>query len=304
MIEPGTLEKSVLIETNKMRLGLTNPGGSRRPFILFASFLILWCGCNSNLPSTSDSPLTKLIVGIRLTEENNSWNCKISGNRQLTFWAINNLSPMGLLLYFPDTRLGLSKSNPPVPTNEIIDVVEADEISKKNETDSRILIGLKLARPYNITPAEDEIVISFPKVLTSSVKRKPGGQPPVMGAAGGDRPARPAATLLRGVTAVPMQDYLIINLVADGTIRDYRSFTIDNPARIVFDIHNVKSQFSSARTIPVDSRWVRRIRYNSYPERLRLVLDTERQFLADHFSFATEFGLLIYVGKMPEKTRP
>ena len=85
-----------------------------------------------------------------------------------------------------------------------------------------------------------------------------------------------------------------------GTITDYKSFAIDNPARIVFDIYNIESLNQGGQTIAVDSKWVKRIRYYPYPDKVRLVLDTQRQFLTKYFSFPTGSGLLIYVGQMPE----
>jgi hypothetical protein len=81
---------------------------------------------------------------------------------------------------------------------------------------------------------------------------------------------------------------------------DYKSFVIDKPARIVFDIFNIRSPHMGGRTIPVDSIWIKRIRYNPYPDKVRLVLDTKDQFLTKYFSFPTHYGLLIYVGRMPE----
>ncbi|MDJ0816833.1 MAG: AMIN domain-containing protein [Desulfobacterales bacterium] len=285
----------------KMTFSLSNPGSGRLPVILMTALLMLWYGCNQKGQSTMESPMSTQIVDIQITEEDNAWNCKISGNRPLTFSAINNLSPTGLLLYFPDTRLEISQSDLPSPVNEIIGFIEAEEYQSGSTADSRILIGLNVARPYRISAAEADTLISFPKVLAKSSEREHRKEPPGTIKMNGAQPETAAASVLQQVTAVPMKDYIIIHLIADGTIRDYRSFSIDNPARIVFDIHNVRSRFSNARTIAIDARWVKRIRYHSYPDKIRLVLDTEQQFLADHFSFGTESGLLIYVGKMPKQ---
>ena len=110
----------------------------------------------------------------------------------------------------------------------------------------------------------------------------------------------PPASELKKVTATPLERHIIVNVDADGTISNYKSFVIDNPARIVFDIYNIVSPHKEGQTITVGSKWVRQIRYSPYPDKIRLVLDTEKQFLTDFFSFPTGSGLLIYVGQLPE----
>ena len=96
-----------------------------------------------------------------------------------------------------------------------------------------------------------------------------------------------------------MKSHVLVELYADGTITDYRSFSIDNPERIVFDIKNIKSLHQGGQSVVLDSKWVKRIRYNTYPDKIRLVLDLEDQAMQNYLSFPTGSGLLIYVGQMP-----
>lgn len=264
---------------------------------------MLWYGCNPNRQSPPTSSTPKQIIAIGVAEAEDSWNCVITGNIELTFSAINNLSPAGLLLYFHDTSLRLAAGEPLTAANEIIGFIEAEEFMKGKITNSRILIGLNVARPYRITPNSTGIKISFPKLLAESVDSAGPLETPAIAEPPATLDDVPTATLLKQVSAVPMKDYIIINLEADGAIQDYRSFSIDNPARIVFDLNNLESRLSQAPTIPIDSQWVKQIRYNLYPDKIRLVLDTEKQFLAAHFSFSTPSGLLIYIGQMPAQIR-
>ncbi|MDM8526407.1 AMIN domain-containing protein, partial [Desulfococcaceae bacterium HSG8] len=94
-----------------------------------------------------------------------------------------------------------------------------------------------------------------------------------------------------------MKKNLKVFVGADGSIRNYRSFTIGSPARIVFDIFNIKSPYKSEKRVPVNSRWVKRVRYYGYPDRLRLVLDTEKEYLSAFSAHPVEEGLVIYVGE-------
>ena len=284
-----------------MNCKLIEPGGGRLSIVLVAVLLLQWYGCNPNRQSAVDSPRPKRILEVQVTEALDSWKCIISGNTQLSFSALNNLSPTGLLLYFPGTRLGFPKSDLSTQSNEMIGFLDAEEFTEGSVTSTRILIGLNLERPYSISPVEADIVVSFPKVLADPAARETASNPPAKEKPNTDKPVSVNGSMLKQVTAVPMRDYIIIYLEANGTIRDYRSFAIDNPARIVFDLSNLESRLSPAPMIPIDSQWVKRIRYNSYPDKIRLVLDTEKQYLSAYFSFSTEFGLLIYVGKLPEQ---
>ena len=279
---------------------LTKAGKKKLPFILMASILALLYGCNSNNYSTANSPISKSIIEILVNEEDKSWNCIIKGNNPLTFSAINHISPTGILLYFPDTTLDNPEIDPIAPANEIIGSIEADEFIDGNLKNSRILIGLNVARPYSISPDENGLKISFPKTLDEPVDNEAmiiSDETIEVGTAEQDLPS---ASRFKTVTATPSKSKIIVHVDADGTITDYKSFAIDNPARIVFDIYNIESPHKGGRTIAVDSKWVKRIRYNPYPDKIRLVLDTEKQFLTKYFSFPTGSGLLIYVGQMPE----
>jgi len=279
---------------------LTQTGKKNLPVNLLAAIVCLLIGCNSNNVSTETQLPPKSITEILVNEEVKSWNCVVKGNIALTFSAINHISPAGVLLYFPDTMLAIPAADIIVPANEIISSIEANEFTNGNLKNSRIFIGLNSDRPYSMSPDENGLKISFPKSLA---------EPPEIAAIfrssetsaveDGDQDIA-SVNLLKTVTATPLEKNIIVNVNADASITDYHSFTIENPARIVFDIYNLKSLHQEDRSIAVDSKLVKRIRYNTYPDKIRLVLDTQKQFLTEYFSFPTGSGLLIYVGRMPE----
>ncbi len=280
---------------------LTEAGKKNLPFILMASILALLYGCNSNNSSTANSPTSKSIIEILVKEEEKSWNCVIKGNSPLTFSAINQISPTGILLYFPDTTLDLAETTLIPPENKIVGSVAADEFIVGGIINSRISIVLKMDRPYRLSPDENGLIISFPKTLDKPIDYEALKiSTAETNDAGIGEHDFPSASQLKTVTATPLKNNIIVNVNADGAITDYKSFAIDNPARIVFDIYNIKSPHQGGQKIAVDSKWVKRIRYNPYPDKIRLVLDTEKQFLTKYFSFPTGSGLLIYVGQMPE----
>jgi hypothetical protein len=283
-----------------MTLGLSKADKKFLPFILTASLLILWHGCDSKNYPTTESPASKSITAINVTEDDKYWNCIIEADNPLTFSAINQVSPAGVLLYFPETNLHIQEKFSVSYTNEIIGTVDADEFSDGNSTSSRVLIGLNVDRPYIIFPDGYGLKISFPKTLTQLIDNKAVTISTKSNAADSGKPVFPPASLLKSVTATPLQNHILVELYADGTIMDYRSFTIDNPARIVFDINNIKNLHKGSRTLIVDSKWVKQIRYNSHPDKIRLVLDMKDQVMTNYLSFPTGSGLLIYVGQLPE----
>ena len=82
----------------------------------------------------------------------------------------------------------------------------------------------------------------------------------------------------------------------DGEIGRYESFTMGNPARIVFDLFDVKSPHKYEQVVPVNTEWVRRIRHYGHPEKLRVVLETKAAYLTAYASKQQKNGLHITVG--------
>jgi len=270
-------------------------------FLLMACILVLLHGCNTNNFRNVNSPVSKSIEEILVYEEETSWDCVIKGNNPLVFSAINHILPEGILLSFPDTTLEIPAAPVLASANEIISSIEASESTDGSLKNSRILIALNTERPYRIYPEENGLRISFPKTLAEPLDDETIILSAETDGVGADEHDAPSANLLKTVTATPLKDHIIVNVDADGTIADYDSFAIDNPPRIVFDIYHIESPHKGGQKIEVDSQWVKRIRYNPYPEKIRLVLDTEKQYLTKYFSFPTGSGLLIYVGRKPEK---
>ena len=270
------------------------------PLLLITSLLILWHGCDSKNYPTAESPVSKNITAINVVEDANSWKCLIEADNTLAFSAINQVSPPGILLFFPETTLQIQEKTTASDPNEIIAAVNADEFMEGNSTNSRILIELNVDRPYRISPDENGLNISFPKTLVQPIGNGAMTISKKSNAWESGKPVFRPASLLISVTATPLKNHILVDVKADGTILDYRSFMIDNPARIVFDINGIKSLHEAGQTVGVDSKWVKQIRYHSHPDKIRLVLDMKDQVITNYLSFPTGTGLLIYVGQLPE----
>ncbi|MBW1822883.1 MAG: AMIN domain-containing protein [Deltaproteobacteria bacterium] len=172
------------------------------------------------------------------------------------------------------------------------------------EGTTRILISLKKDIPYDVTPDDTGIKISF---LTSDLKETEISAADLTEdekeALGTIQAAKtidesiPAATRLESVYATKYEEKIKVDVNADGVIKNYKFFTIKSPARIVFDIYNIKSPFKKQKTVPVNSKWVSRVRHFGYPDKVRVVLDTKKKFLSAFSAYPVETGLEIHVGK-------
>jgi len=269
--------------------------------VTLAVSIAVFLGCNATNTIDDNAAISKRITEIMFTESIDSWNCTIKGNQRLTFTAINRVSPTGVLFHFPDTHLDLVNAVQIPPDSDIIRSIEANEIVGDMTTTTRILIGLKVDRPYDLSPDEAGLKVSFPKTIVF-----PNAVEMQKELAEKDRESRldkyivPVANQLNKVTATSFENNIIVNLEADGIIKNYNSFAIENPARIVFDFYNLKSPHKTEQIIAVESKWVKQIRYFTYPNKIRLVLDTYNRFLSRYSSFPVDSGLIIYIGQNPK----
>ena len=95
---------------------------------------------------------------------------------------------------------------------------------------------LKKDIPYEVTRDFGGINISFKKaaVVSASYEKEPIEETSAEETANEKMAA--TATMLASVDATALQKSTKIAINADGMIKDYKSLTVDNPARIVFDL--------------------------------------------------------------------
>ncbi|MCP4371019.1 MAG: AMIN domain-containing protein, partial [Deltaproteobacteria bacterium] len=278
--------------------------------IFLLSTAIIFIGCASKKTDVeklddavvSDAP--NLITDIIAAEDSESTTVTVRGNRYLTYTSIKQDIPLGILFYFHETSLDESIQSTYMPENDIITSIETSELTDQEGT-TRILISLKKDIPYDVTPDDTGIKISFLKSsglketeisaadMTEVEKEEPGAIP----AAKSVDPSIPTATRLESVYVMKYEEKIKVNVNADGVIKNYKSFTIKSPARIVFDIYDIKSPFKKQKTVPVNSKWISKVRHFGYPDKVRVVLDTKKRYLSAFSAYPVESGFEIYVGK-------
>jgi type IV pilus assembly protein PilQ len=272
--------------------------------IQLSIILLSFTACVSqNAVNVKTAEETKLITDIITSEDAHSTIVTVKGNDTLTYTAIKQESPLGLLVHFPETALDNIKTVYYPPENDILSSIRATQLEEDGVT-SRIFIALKQDLSYSIKPDDTGLHIYFSKtdnpaaetatqdVTGEIVEISPEPDPE-------RAPALPA-TRITSVTATPLKKNVVIDVKADGTIKNYKSFTIaGDPSRIVYDLYGLKSPYKKEQRITVKSDWVSEIRYYGHPEKIRMVLETKKAHLSEFSASPADDGLLIYVGNIP-----
>jgi hypothetical protein len=283
---------------------LIEKGKKNMPLISLALLIVLFLGCASNRTADGPRPIPKRITDIVISETAESLFITIKGNQPLKYTAVKQVAPRGVLFQFPNTALGIDKGIYSPPGEDIISSIKAGEVDEEQTTNSRIFLALNREIPYDVKPDEDGIKVAFSKSVTLAKdikpqkpkeKTTPVPQPP------NPRPTPkkiPEATRLTAVTIEKLTDHIAVNVEADGSIKTYKPFTMKNPARIVLDLYKIKSPYKNEKKIAVDSEWLKRIRYFGHPDKVRLVLETHKDFLSKYSARPTDTGLLINIGNI------
>ena len=270
--------------------------------IQLSIILLSFAACVSqNTANVKTAGETKLITDIITSEDAQSTIVTVKGNETLTYTAIKQEFPLGLLVHFPETALDNIKTVYYPPENDTLDSIRATQIEEDGVT-SRIFIALKQDLSYSIKPDDAGLHIYFSKTdipaVESTTQEVPvekveiAPEPEVVPA--------PSATRIISVSATPLKKNVVIDVKADGTIKNYKSFTIaGDPSRIVYDLYGLKSPYKNEQRITVKSDWVSGIRYYAHPEKIRMVLETKKAHLSEFAATPTDDGLLIYVGNIP-----
>jgi type IV pilus assembly protein PilQ len=140
---------------------------------LLVAFLLAGCAAQksgSKTGVTDVDPLPSVeITHIGLSEDVDSVNVVINGTEPLTYTSVKQPLPLGIVLYFPNTRLNVPSTDLQ-STGKPVTTIHAGQIENKDST-SRIEILLALDVPYNVVQDGSTLKIQFEKPALVS----PGG---------------------------------------------------------------------------------------------------------------------------------
>ncbi|MDP2862667.1 MAG: type IV pilus secretin PilQ [Desulfobacterales bacterium] len=209
------------------------------------------------------------------------------------------------------------------PDSGIISEIKISEMTETGHT-ARILVLLKKDIPYLVADENSGLKISFSKpeeppvpektaVTSVPVYEKKAEKKNVEKKAEiiqkdlkpvADAPK--VATRLESVGVEKSGNGVVVAVRADGMIKDFQSLTLEStpklPARIVFDIINVKSPLKKEQIVKANTEWVSKVRHYSSADKIRIVLDTKNKYLKSFSAKPVSNGLLINVGPAEIKT--
>ena len=275
---------------------------SLRMAVILFSMTALIAGCaTQQSASVKSAEETKLITDIVTSEDADSTIVTVKGGPMLIYTANKQPFPLGVLFHFPETVLDNIKEVHSPPQSDVISSIRATQV-EEDGLDSRIFIALKKDLPYNITPDESGINISFPK--TGKLADKAAGQqapPEKMDAPPqAEKKVVAPATRITAISATPLKKSVVVNVKANGTIKKYKSFTIEKaPPRIVYDLPGLKSPYKGEQRIGVKSSLVSRVRHFGHKDKVRIVVETQKAHLSKFGASEVDNGLLIHVGQTP-----
>lgn len=85
-------------------------------------------------------------------------------------------------------------------------------------------------------------------------------------------PAAKPATLLTGLSAQAVEGGVVVGLEANGSLDNVEVFTLEKPARLVFDVQGIKAA-PSVKNVRLDSPFVTAVRMGAHDGKLRIVVD-------------------------------
>lgn len=229
--------------------------------------------------SQGNPPAAPRITGVEVEGGDDSVIIRIRGERIPETAPTLTESEGSLSLDFPETETG-SVSAPEVPDGGMIHRIILLPMSPQVRT-AQIRIETVGKPLHEITREGSDFTLTLQK-------NQPAVSVPE---------TQPMAQHLNHISPIALENGTRLHVAADGTIRNYSSFTLEQPARIVFDIPGVSSPHKREQTIAVHRPGVRTVRYFGDSQKLRLVIDTDSPYLGSYSETPVPDGLEITVAE-------
>lgn len=268
---------------------------------LLTLFGMLVQGCAYDHPATQKliEP-RRMINDIMTIQTANSLTVVVQGDQPLAYTFMQQESPQELVIKFADTvfdRLG------PVyfpPDNFAVNSIRTAQIPE-NGMEAGVFLGLKGSTQYQLVPEGNSLKVVFTKKTppAQSASSRRGQQ------TAKQRPPSPVATsgILKEVNVTSHGSGVTVLMRVDGQVKNYKTFTIDDPptAMIVVDLPALRSAFRGEQKIPVAGGIVKLVRHFGHPEKVRVVVETEKAHLKDFSVEPVENGIVLKVGVSTKK---
>ena len=283
----------------------------------FLLFFVAGCATENALVQTAkpdvSAPGTKVstIQKISFTEEENDTRIQIEGSEPIGSPFYKLLSdPLRIAIDVPNIDLREIKG-PLKIDNGTIGEVQTTQYDDKG----RIEISLLQMTNYNISKEEKNLIIDVEKVKKvaegkevkkeeETLKETKVEVPAVQTKKEEPVPAPLPMNRAKKVVNVLLdekKDFIVFNILADGKIGNFDTFKLDSPPRLVLDIWGVDTRKASFK---VKNPLIKAVRFGRYPDKLRLVFDSQKPQLPPFQVNRIDDKLIVSLGNIPQPSEP
>ena len=212
-------------------------------------------------------------------QEDDTIRVIINGSEPLTYNATEMEFPLRLVVDVEEARLDMPTAGIPVEKGVITEITPL-ELEKDGKTTARIEVELNsYMAQYKVFPSGNNLYIDF--FRPQSVKK---------------------ANNIIGLSINDVGDFVQVDILADGTIEDYNSFDLEEPARLVIDFPGLKT-LMPVKEKECSSPVLKKVRWGKHPDYLRVVLDSVSNELPPFQVVPTTKGLTVFLGSGFEKEK-
>jgi type IV pilus assembly protein PilQ len=252
-----------------------------------------------------------IIQKISFTEEENFTKIQIEGSEAIAPPFYKLLSdPLRIAIDVPNIDLRQIKGPLKIDNGTIGEVLTTQYDDK-----GRIEISLLQMANYNISTEEKNLIIDVEKVKRVSEEKEVQKEVEAVKETKVEAPAAetkkeeplptpqplPKAKKVINVLLEEKKDFIVFNILADGKIENFNAFKLDSPPRIVLDIWGVDTRKNSFK---VKNSLVKKVRFGHYPDKLRLVFDSQKPQLPPYQVNRIDDKLIVSLGNIPQPSEP
>ena len=264
------------------------------PVLIVALLAALAVGCASPSAQVQSADADRVITDIVTREDAAALSVAVRSNGPIPYTAEKQEAPLGLWLKFPGTGLDNLKEVYFPPDNDTVAAIRTSESAENGRTAS-IFIALKRDAAYDLAPQATGVQVVFDRPAPVAVVAAPAPSVPAATPPPAPRPVV-AATALKSVTTTASKDGTVIKIEADGALKNYKAFTLSDTPRIVYDLPGISSPYKSEQRASAGGGPVQQVRHLAYPDKVRLVIETQKAYLGSYSAEPVEDGLIIRVG--------
>jgi type IV pilus assembly protein PilQ len=277
-------------------------------------------------PAEAPAPSGKISVieKISLKEGANFSRILVEGSEPIALPFYKLLTdPLRIAIDIPNIDLKQVKTPIKVENGTIGDVSATQANGK-----GRIEIGLVQMANYNISREDRILIIDIEKVRpVAEAKEVPKAEAPAAEAPKTEEPVKvteipPEAVKKEEAPAPPQappplkkakevvtfqwedkKEFVVFNIVADGTIENYNAFKLDAPSRLVLDLWSVDTRYPQ-KSVTIKNPFIQKMRIGRYPDKLRVVFDSSKSEVPPYQINRIDDKIIVSFGNVPQPSEP